>query len=112
MGRKRERKSDAGRSQLRHTGEGQLELHLHLVGDHRGVGPFLLAGGEAQEVGHGVRGLVVEQVDGDIAFRGAHDDGSHGPKCLMGLRPGGNAAALAIVRMSRKRYAKLAAHSR
>lgn len=28
----------------------------------------------------------------------------------MGLRPGGNAAALAIVRMSRKRYAKLAAH--
>ena len=52
------------------------------------VGPFLLAGGEAQEVGHGVRGLVVEQVDGDIALRGAHDDGSHGPKCLMGLRPG------------------------
>lgn len=45
-------------------------------------------------------------------MRGAHDDGSHGPKCLMGLRPGGNAAALAIVRMSRKRYAKLAAHSR
>ena len=45
-------------------------------------------------------------------MRGAHDDGSHGLKCLMGLRPGGNAAALAIVRMSRKRYAKLAAHSR
>ena len=47
-----------------------------------------------------------------IIIRGAHDNGSHGPKCLMGLRPGGNAAALAIVRMSRKRYAKLAAHSR
>lgn len=47
-----------------------------------------------------------------VIMRGAHDDGSHNPKCLMGLRPGGNAAALAIVRMSRKRYAKLAAHSR
>lgn len=47
-----------------------------------------------------------------IIIGGAHDNGSHGPKCLMGLRPGGNAAALAIVRMSRKRYAKLAAHSR
>lgn len=22
-----------------------------------------------------------------IIIRGAHDDGSHGPKCLMGLRP-------------------------
>ena len=30
-----------------------------------------------------------------IIIGGAHDDGSHGPKCLMGLRPGGNAAALA-----------------
>ena len=54
------------------------------------VGPFLLAGGEAQEVGHGVRGLVVEQVDGDIALRGMHDNCSHGSKCLMGLRPAGN----------------------
>ena len=42
------------------------------------------------EVGHGVRSLVVEQVDGDAALSGAHDDGSHGPKCLMGLRPAGN----------------------
>ena len=25
-----------------------------------------------------------------IIMRGAHDDGSHGLKCLMGLRPGGN----------------------
>ena len=30
-----------------------------------------------------------------VAFGGAHDDGSHGPQCLMGLRPGGNAVALA-----------------
>ena len=26
-----------------------------------------------------------------IIIGGAHDDGSHGPKCLMGLRPGGDA---------------------
>lgn len=78
---------------------------------HR-IDPFLLAGGKAEEIGHGFRGFVVEQVDFDVTFGGAHDYGSHGPKCLMGLRPGGNAAALAIVRMSRKRYAKLAAHSR
>ena len=32
------------------------------------VGPFLLASGEAQEVGHGFRGLVIEQVDLDVAF--------------------------------------------
>ena len=25
-----------------------------------------------------------------IIIGGAHDDGSHGPKCLMGLRPGGD----------------------
>ena len=30
-----------------------------------------------------------------IIMRGAHDDGSHSSKCLMGLRPGGNAVALA-----------------
>ena len=30
------------------------------------VGPFLFAGGEAEEVGHGFRGLVVEQVDLDV----------------------------------------------
>ena len=30
-----------------------------------------------------------------IIIGGAHDDGSHGPQCLMGLRPGGNAVALA-----------------
>ena len=30
-----------------------------------------------------------------VIMRGAHDDGSHNPKCLMGLRPGGNAVALA-----------------
>ena len=30
-----------------------------------------------------------------IIIGGAHDDGSHGLKCLMGLRPGGNAVALA-----------------
>ena len=36
------------------------------------------------------RGLVVEQVDLDVTFRGMHDDGSHGLKCLMGLRPAGN----------------------
>ena len=30
-----------------------------------------------------------------IIIRGAHDYGSHGLKCLMGLRPGGNAVALA-----------------
>ena len=54
------------------------------------VGPFLLASGEAKEVSHGFRCLVVEQVDLDVTFRGAHDDGSHGPKCLMGLRPGGS----------------------
>ena len=78
------------------TVEGQavVELAMGRLAGVR-VRPFLLAGGEAQEVGHGVRGLVIEQVDGDIAFRGAHDDGSHGLKCLMGLRPGGNAVALA-----------------
>ena len=53
------------------------------------VGPFLFAGGEAEEVGHGFRGLVVEQVDLDVAFSGAHDYGSHGLKCLMGLRRAG-----------------------
>ena len=26
-----------------------------------------------------------------IIIGGAHDDGSHGSKCLMGLRPGGDA---------------------
>ena len=26
-----------------------------------------------------------------IIIGGAHDDGSHGPKCLMGLRPAGDA---------------------
>lgn len=61
---------------------------------HR-IDPFLLAGGKAEEIGHGFRGFVVEQVDFDVAFGGAHDDGSHGPQCLMGLRPGGNAVALA-----------------
>ena len=30
-----------------------------------------------------------------VIMRGAHDDGRHNPKCLMGLRPGGNAVALA-----------------
>lgn len=53
---------------------------------HR-IDPFLLAGGKAEEIGHGFRGFVVEQVDFDVTFGGAHDDGSHGPKCLMGLRP-------------------------
>lgn len=61
---------------------------------HR-IDPFLLAGGKAEEIGHGFRGFVVEQVDFDVTFGGAHDDGSHGFKCLMGLRPGGNAVALA-----------------
>lgn len=61
---------------------------------HR-IDPFLLAGGKAEEIGHGFRGFVVEQVDFDVTFGGAHDNGSHGPKCLMGLRPGGNAVALA-----------------
>lgn len=61
---------------------------------HR-IDPFLLAGGKAEEIGHGFRGFVVEQVDFDVTFGGAHDDGSHGLKCLMGLRPGGNAVALA-----------------
>ena len=54
---------------------------------HR-IDPFLLAGGKAEEIGHGFRGFVVEQVDFDVTFGGAHDDGSHNPKCLMGLRPG------------------------
>ena len=73
------------------TVEGQavVELAMGRLAGVR-VRPFLLAGGEAQEVGHGVRSLVVEQVDGDAALRGMHDDGSHGPKCLMGLRPAGN----------------------
>ena len=31
-------------------------------------------------------------------MRGAHDNGSHGLKCLMGLRPGGNADAIIIRR--------------
>ena len=61
---------------------------------HR-IDPFLLDGGKAEEIGHGFRGFVVEQVDFDVTFGGAHDDGSHVPKCLMGLRPGGNAVALA-----------------
>lgn len=61
---------------------------------HR-IDPFLLAGGKAEEISHGFRGFVVEQVDFDVTFGGAHDNGSHGPKCLMGLRPGGNAVALA-----------------
>lgn len=61
---------------------------------HR-IDPFLLAGGKAEEIGHGFRGFVVEQVDFDVTFGGAHDDGSHGSQCLMGLRPGGNAVALA-----------------
>ena len=30
-----------------------------------------------------------------VTFGGAHDNCSHNPKCLMGLRPGGNAVALA-----------------
>ena len=30
-----------------------------------------------------------------VIMRGAHDNCSHGLKCLMGLRPGGNAVALA-----------------
>ena len=64
-----------------------------LVG-HR-IDPFLLAGGKAEEIGHGFRGFVVEQVDFDVTFGGAHDNCSHGSKCLMGLRPGGNAVALA-----------------
>ena len=51
------------------------------------VGPFFLAGGQTDKVGHRLRRLVVEQVDFDVTFRGAHDNGSHGPKCLMGLRP-------------------------
>ena len=68
--------------------EGQAVVEL-AVGRLAGVRvrPFLLAGGEAQEVGHGVRSLVVEQVDGDAALSGAHDNCSHGSKCLMGLRP-------------------------
>lgn len=33
------------------------------------VRPFLLASGEAQEVGHGVRTLTVEQVDGSCPQR-------------------------------------------
>ena len=55
------------------------------------VRPFLLAGRQTEEVLHGHGRLIVEQVDGDVTFGGAHDDGSHGPKCLMGLRPGGDA---------------------
>ena len=76
--------------------EGQTVVEL-AVGRLTGVrvGPFLLAGGEAQEVGHGVRGLVIEQVDGDIALRGAHDNCSHGLKCLMGLRPDGGCMSYA-----------------
>ena len=60
------------------TVEGQAVVEL-AVGRLAGVRvrPFLLAGGEAQEVGHGVRSLVVEQVDGDAALRGIHNDGSH-----------------------------------
>ena len=61
---------------------------------HR-IDPFLLAGGKAEEIGHGFRGFVVEQVDFDVTFGGAHDNCSHNPKWLMGLRPGGNAVALA-----------------
>lgn len=61
---------------------------------HR-IDPFLLAGGKAEEIGHGFRGFVVEQVDFDVTFGGVHDNCSHNPKCLMGLRPGGNAVALA-----------------
>ena len=53
---------------------------------HR-IDPFLLAGGKAEEIGHGFRGFVIEQVDFDVTFGGAHDNCSHGSKCLMGLRP-------------------------
>lgn len=36
---------------------------------HR-IDPFLLAGGKAEEIGHGFRGFVVEQVDFDVTFGG------------------------------------------
>ena len=52
--------------------------HLDVYKRQERVGPFLLASGEAQEIGHGFRGLVVEQVDLDVAFSGAHDNCSHG----------------------------------
>ena len=68
-------------------GQAVIERFVARLAGER-VGPFLLAGGQAKEVGYGFRGLVVEQVDLDVAFGRAHDDSSHGSKCLMGLRPG------------------------
>jgi len=35
-----------------------------------------------------------------IIIGGAHDDGSHGPKCLMGLRPGGDANQAECMRVA------------
>ena len=61
---------------------------------HR-IDPFLLAGGKAEEIGHGFRGFVIEQVDFDVTFGGAHDNCSHGSKCLMGLRPDGGCMSYA-----------------
>lgn len=54
--------------------------------------------------------LIDQHVHG---LRDAHHCGErHSPCRVVEASAGGNAAALAIVRMSRKRYAKLAAHSR
>ena len=74
-------------------GQAVIERFVARLAGER-VGPFLLAGGQAKEVGYGFRGLVVEQVDLDVAFGRAHDDGGHGLKCLMGLRPGENRSAV------------------
>ena len=35
-----------------------------------------------------------------IIIGGAHDDGSHGSKCLMGLRPGGDANQAECMRVA------------
>ena len=68
--------------------EGQTVIERLMAGlaGHR-VDPFLLAGGEAKEIGSGIRGLVVEQVDGDVTFGGVHDNCSHAIQSCMGLRP-------------------------
>ena len=58
--------------------EGQpvVERVMLLLAGER-VAPRLLAGGETEEVRHGVRSLVVEKIEGDIALGGMHDNCGH-----------------------------------
>ena len=57
-------------------GEAIVEgLMAWLAGER--IGPLLLAAGQAEEVLHGLRCLLVEQIDLDITFGGVHDNSAH-----------------------------------